>query len=171
MIITSTESSAFITGYTQLMTVIRGPAASGDKSSVLDIVATGRAKYVADRALLDHALESLAKKAIEVPEPVVAAVRSLEVKRWVYLKDLSKHSIFLDPQKDVAYAVYGLTDPIKSILGRSGAAIETGLMRYVGRYACDGIVASVVWLGPGYRKGFAAQFAEIRAKGDFCKTS
>jgi hypothetical protein len=170
MIIAKDQADAFISGYTHIMATIHGPKTATKAMSVTEVVAVGRAKYLANRGLLDEALQALGTQLITIPPEVVSAVRGIEVKRWVYLKDAKTHSIFIDPDGAAAYAVFGLTQGMREVLGRSGVAIETGLMRYHGRYVTDSIVTSVLWLGPGYRKSFAELFAEIKARGAFRKT-
>jgi hypothetical protein len=57
---------------------------------------------------------------------------------------------------------------VRDIIEGTGAVIETAVMRYRGRFVCDGIVSGiVVWLGPNYRRDYNASFAKIKARGGF----
>ncbi|NHN76730.1 hypothetical protein HA520_05430 [Azotobacter chroococcum] len=167
MIVGEAEALAFIQGYKHLMLEVLGPEEVGDGRDTLTLLAAGRKKYLADPSRLDRALEALAGKSITVPAEVRAAVRSLEVKAWVYLRDTRAYSVFIDPDGQAAYGVFGLTQRLRDLLGDSGAVVETGLMCYGGRYVSDGLVTRVAWLGRGYRQEFTALLAELRAQGKF----
>jgi hypothetical protein len=93
------------------------------------------------------------------------------VKKWIYLKDTKTYSVFIDPTGNVAYAVLGLTDRIRDLAGVSGVILETGIVKYRGRFVCDGIVQGPVLLGPNYRKDFNAALKSIKLKGQFYATS
>lgn len=149
------------------MVQIYGAVPAKPKMELLAILSAARAKYVADRSLLEGALRELGSKSIVVPPEVVAAIRSLEVKKWVYLRDARSHSVFVDPSGEAAFGVLGLTERIKNIIGGAGAVVETGLIRYFGRYVTDGIVSNVVWLGPGYKKEYSSVLARLRKSGGF----
>lgn len=167
MIIAEHDALTFIQGYQQLMVEIYGPLPARRKLQVLEVLAAAREKYRADRSLLDMALEALKEKSISVPDAVVSAVRSLEVTKWVYLKDTRSHSIFIHPSGEIAYGVLGLTDRVRTIIGGSGAVVETGVVRYHGHYVTDGIVSDVVWLGPNYKKDLSGALARLRNQGLF----
>lgn len=83
-----------------------------------------------------------------IPDGVVSAIRALQVRKWVYLRDTRSHSVFIDPSGTVAYGVLGLTERIRDVIGGSGAMVETGLFRYGGRYVTDGIVSEAVCSDP-----------------------
>ena len=170
MVVTEHEASTFIQGYTQVMAHIYGPLPTEPKMKLLEVLAAARAKYVADRSLLEGALRELNAKSIMVEPEVISAVQSLEVKKWVYLKDTSAYSVFIDPSAQVAYGVLGLTERVRNLIGGSGVVVETGLLRYLGRYVTDGIVTNVVWLGRNYKKDFTNEFANLQAQGAFHRT-
>ena len=167
MVVTEHEASTFIQGYTQVMVQIYGAVSAKPKMELLEILGAARTKYLADRSLLEGALRELKSKSIVVPPEVVAAIRSLEVKKWVYLRDAKSHSVFVDPSGEAAFGVLGLTERIKNIIGGSGVVVETGLIRYLGRYVTDGIVSNVVWLGPNYRREYSSVLAGLRKSGGF----
>ncbi len=171
MIVTEQDAADFIDGYTQVMAEIFGSTSDDSQLELVDVLARGRAKYLSERASLDHALHSLEARSIRVSSEVVSAIRSLEVKQWFYLKDTATYSVFVDPSADIAYAVLGLTERIRDMIGGSGALLEIGLVQYHGHYVCDGLVSNVVWLGRNDRKDLALVLADIRARGAFCRSN
>lgn len=170
MVVAEHETSTFIQDYTQLMVEIYGPLPAKPKMTLLELLGAARTKYASDRSLLDSALRELEAKSIKVAPEVVSAVRSLELKHWICLKDTSSYSIFIDPSADAAYAVFGLTERVRNIIGGSGVFVETALLQYLGRYVSDGIITNVAWLGRNYKKDFTDVHAELRAQGRFHKT-
>lgn len=152
------------------MVQIYGSSSTGPKPKLLEVIATARERYAAKPSLLDGALRALETKAINLSPDVVSAIRSMELKYWIYLKDTRSHSILIDLSATVAYGVLGLTERLRSIVGDSGAIVETALMRYHGSYICDGIISNVAWLGPNYRRDFTKELATLRAQGKFHKT-
>jgi hypothetical protein len=105
-----------------------------------------------------------------IAPPVESAIRILEVKQWFYLKDTSTYSVFVDPSAETAYAVLGLTQRIRDLIGGSGAIVEIGLVQYLGHYVYDDLVSNVVWLGRNYRRDLALLLADPRARGAFRKS-
>jgi hypothetical protein len=169
MVVTEREASTFIDGYTKIMIQIFGVHPAKHAKTLLAVLAEARSKYSANRSLLNVALRELKAKSVLVAPEVVYAVQHLELKQWIYLRDTSLHSIFIDPSADVAYGVLGLNDRIRDIVGCSGALVETAVLPFLGRYVCDGIVSNVVLLGPNYRKEFAVLLRQLRAKREFHK--
>ena len=165
MVLDSQAANAFIGGYTKLMVEIHG--STGKKSKLLEVLAAARARFTADRSLIEPALASLAARKEEISPSVVTAVKTLEVKQWVFLKDTRAYSVFVDPSGQAAYGVLGLTDRIRDITGGSGVLVETGVVRYLGRFVCDGILSGAVWLGRNYKADFNDAFAKLRAQGQF----
>ena len=100
-------------------------------------------------------------------ETVVAAAASLQVNSWVYLRDTRRYSLFLEPAGIVAYGALGITEPIKELVGDAGALIETGLLLYDGHIVCDGLIFSLVWIGPSYRRSYNEALSNIRSAGNF----
>lgn len=170
MIVTEHEAADFIDGYIVVMLEILGSTQEESEMTLVELLARGRSKYVSDRASLDDALGRLEARSVLVAPDVESAIRSLEVKRWFYLKDTATYSVFVDPSADIAYAVLGLTQRIRDLIGGSGAIVEIGLVQYRGHYVCDGLVSNVVWLGRNYRKHLTLTLAEIRARGAFRKS-
>ena len=87
------------------------------RRELLQTLVEGREKCLADGALLGKAKVALEARREDF---------SLEV--------------FLDPSGETGYGVVGLTDRIRDIIGDTGAFIETAVVRYRGRFVCDGLI-------------------------------
>lgn len=172
MILNKCDANIFMRDYSLLMSFIYGPPPYKPGYSLLDIVAAGQKKFCANRSLLDTVLADLAMKSITVVEPEVAlAIRSLQLQRWIYLKDTKTHSVFINPDGKTAYGVFGLTQPIKSMVGDSRAFIETGVLKYRGHFICDGVITgTIAFLGKNYTAEFTSLFSELRSQGKFLTT-
>jgi hypothetical protein len=168
MVLDPADASRFIEGYKEVMIEIYLMAyGEPDSDRMTATLAKSRAMFMDDRSLLPAALARLEEKGVTIPADVVSAIESLEVKRWIYLKDSKSYSVLLDTEDDRAVAVYGLTQRLKDIVGMSGAIIKTGVIRYCGKFATDGIVTEVVWIGPNYKRDFQQQFKLFREQGRF----
>jgi hypothetical protein len=167
MILKADAAWRFIEGYKKLLFEIDGESRSRAKDSVVQKLAEARAKLMERHALLQEAQARLVARSESIDPEVIQAVEGLEVRDWVYLKDTKVHSIFMDAETKRAFGVVGLTDRLRDIVGGSGVVLETGLVRYRGRFVCDGLVYKKVWLGPNYKKSFNAAFSEMKAEGRF----
>jgi hypothetical protein len=166
MILDAEDAQRFIRWYSLLLLATRGEPVA-DEGNLVEKLMQGRAKLMKEPALLLDAKAQLATRFAEVDFEVVAAVESLEVGRWVYLRDSKLHSIFIDQAGGRAVGVVGLTDRLRTLLGGSGVYLETGVVRYCGRFVCDGLIGSVVWLGSNYRKSFNERYRELKSAGRF----
>ena len=155
----------FIRGYTMLLLEIGGQ--EHHDQVLLYRLAAARIRLVNDPKLLDLAVESLTRRSVEVDTQVVAALQSLRLKKWIYLRDTRSYSVFIDDETNEAFAVSGLNDRLRDIVGDSGAFLEIGLLPFAGRFVCDGIITQVVWLGRGIRAELNETFAEIKSAGRF----
>jgi hypothetical protein len=165
MILDERSAAVFIDGYRQLLLEICGP--SGGNVKLLERLVDGRKKLMSDGSLLDGALSRIRTQAQSVDDAVVAAAASLQVNSWVYLRDTRRYSLFLEPAGKVAYGALGITEPIKELVGGAGALIETGLLLYDGHIVCDGLISSLVWIGPSYRRSYNEALSNIRSAGNF----
>lgn len=165
MVIDPDKAQRFIDSYTliTLALIVEGDAA-GDS---LSFIALGRDRLVADPDVLDDIVQRRTKEGLPPDSDVVNAVRTLRFERWIYLRDTRGYSIFLDAELKAAYAVYGLKQRIRDVLGDSGAMIETGLVEYDGKFVCDGIISMAVWLGVNYRRGLTKEFDRLKREGKF----
>ena len=161
------DAQRFIQGYKLVMLELLGKQEECITGSVAPLLAKARAKLVGKPALLRKSIARLEARNVRLDLEVVKAVEELEVQQWVYLRDTKRHSIMIDSSADRACGVLGLTQGIRDIVGGTGVIIEAGLVRYCGRYVCDGIISQVVWLGPGYRRSWNETFKEIKASGRF----
>src|SRR5271167_2423812 len=150
MILDERSAAVFIDGYKKLLLEICGPA--GESLQLLERLVDGRKKLISNASLLDDAQSRVRARAQHIDETVVAAARSLQVRSWVYLRDTRRYSVFMEPAGIFAYGAVGITNPIKELLGGAGALIETGLLLYGGRIVCDGLISSLIWIGPSYKR-------------------
>jgi len=165
MILDQRSAAAFINGYRQLLLEICGP--TGGEVKLLEQLVAGRKKLMSDGSLLEGALSRIRIQAQSVDDAVVSAAASLQVNSWVYLRDTRRYSLFLEPTGGVAYGVLGITEPIKELVGDAGALIETGLLSYDGHIVCDGLISSLLWIGPSYRRSYNEALSSIRSTGNF----
>ena len=114
-----------------------------------------------------EALEN--RRGLFVDEDVVSAIRTLEVEKWIYLRDLRHHSVLLYPDGFIAFGVVGLTQPLRNLTGGPGFLLEAGIMAIEGHFICDGLLGEVVALGPGYQADYTPLYKELKAIGAFHK--
>ncbi len=139
MIIDPLSASKFIAVYKALLLEIDRPGHDGRKSNLIKRLVAARSRLSSDPSLIEQALAALKSKSVAVDPEVVGSLRSLEVENWVFLRDTKVHSLFVHPSEHRAYAVLGLNDRIRDIVGGVGVVIETGLVQYAGRFVCDGL--------------------------------
>ncbi len=167
MILDKANAQRFIQGYSLIVLEILGGTSRRLRGDFLQLLAKGRAKLVRKPTLLQKAKASLESRSVDLDLEVLQAIESLDVRQWAYLRDTKTHSIFLDTSTDRAFGVLGLTERIRDIIGGSGVVIETGLVRYRGRFVCDGVISQTTWLGPNYKKSFNEKFKALKAEGRF----
>lgn len=167
MVIDPKKAKVFIAGYTVLLAEVY--MLSGGKRSVelLNMLSTARDAVVADPSLLDAAVSNLEVDGRKPSEEVLDAVRSLKVRRWVFLRDTTRYSVFMDLDGREAYAVLGLTDRLSDIVGGTGVMLKAGVLPFQGAYICDGIISNPIWLGANYRKEYSDAFASLKKSGRF----
>ena len=161
------DAKRFIQGYSLVMLEIAGGGWRREDGSILPFLAKGRAKFVKDPTLLEKAIHALQLRSAEPGPEVLSALRGLDTRQWVYLRDTKTYSIFLDPSEEQAYGVLGLTERIRNIVGGSGVVLETALVHYCGRIVCDGVVSQMTRLGPSYRQSFNEKLRTLKAEGRF----
>jgi hypothetical protein len=162
-----TVANAFIAGYKRLLLEIGLRGRAPKSGNVLSVLAAARRQLTETPGLLDKALVKLRARSEEVDEEIVRAVRTLRVNDWVFLRDTNAYSIFVHPSEETAFGVLGLTQPVRDIAGASGVVIETGIVRFTGRFVCDGLVTRIVHLGPNYRKSYSRVYSAAKAEGRF----
>lgn len=167
MTLDPTAASSYIQWYKAILLEIESTGTRFEHHNVLSVLGAARARLVENPALLDDAVERLRAKAEPVDERVVSAVRTLSVQDWVFLRDTTRYSLFLNASGFDAYAVVGLTEPIRKFSQGSGVFIKTGVVEFAGRFVCDGLVTRIVQLGGGIRRSFANAYCEAKAAGRF----
>lgn len=160
----------FIQRYKRLLFHLSERSDGKQPEDGLNRLADGREFLVTNPGEAYAKLDELSEPDSEIQSEVVAAIRSLEVEHWVYLRDTKRYSIFVHPENTAAYGVVGLTDPVRNITGGAGIGVRTGVMRYRGRYVCDGLLSGLVSLGKNYRKSFADSYRNLKARGKFFVT-
>jgi len=156
-------AAAFIAGYKRVLLRVAGSTPEG--RDVLGTLVHARRRMVENAAVLDQAFDG--ETTTPVDPAVSRAIRTLRIDDYVYLKDTKNYSIFIQASGNSAFGVVGLTERLRDIVGASGVMIETGLVRYCGKFVCDGLVSRLVYLGPGYRKNYGAIYRDLRTQGHF----
>jgi hypothetical protein len=167
VILDPVAANAFIAGYKALLLQIAGHRSAREGRGVLSVLASARRQLSETPTLLDDALAQMTKRSERVDDQVVRAVRTLQVENWVFLRDTTAYSIFVHPTGESVLGVLGLTDPVRAIVGTTGVVLETGVVRFSGKFVCDGIVSRVVHLGPNYRKSFNSVYRTAKTEGRF----
>lgn len=167
MVIDPQAAQIFINGYSRLLAEVHRLSNGKSGLALMNMLAAARDVTIASPSIVESAASKLDENGSPVPQEVVFAIKSLQLKQWVYLRDTTAYSVFLEPSGKDAYAVLGLTDRLRDILGGSGVSLRTGIVEFGGRYVCDGIVSNPVWLGSNYRKDFAALLAALKKEGKF----
>ena len=163
-----TTAQIFIDGYKHVLSMIHSLEGLKRSGSPNDRLVAARERLAREPFLLDQALESLEnRRGILVDEDVVFAIRTLDLGRWIYLRDLKHHSIFLHPDRVVGFGVVGLTQPIRDLTGGPGWLVEAGLLAYEGHFICDGLLVEAVGLGPHLRADYNQAYKELKTMGGF----
>ncbi len=96
------------------------------------------------------------------------AIAALRVQRWIYLKDTTSYSVWLDERCEAAYGVLGLTDRLRLVAqGQSGVVVHAGVFPLQGRWVSDGLLEGPVLLGKNYRRSFTDAYNKLRRLGRF----
>jgi len=167
MYLASDDAQRFIEVYKLLMLEVLGEQEALTTGSVVPLLAKARAKILGEPALLHKSIVQLEARNTKLDREVVTAIEGLEVRQWVYLRDTKLHSIMIDSTAERAFGMIGRTQRIRDLVGGTGLIMEAGLVRYRGRYVCDGIISQVVWLGSGYRRSWNETFKVLKASGQF----
>ena len=167
MILEPGEAAAFIDGYQAILLMLAERRDFTSREDFLAGLIDGRRELAERPVSIESALEELRAIGTHVESGVEQAIRTLRLRNWIYLRDTRYYSIFLDSESDSAFAVVGLTDRIRDVLGGSGAYLEAGVVEYAGQFVCDGLFSSQFYLGPNYRQSFNESYRAIRQAGRF----
>jgi hypothetical protein len=168
MLLDPAAANAFITGYKRVLLRVAGDGDDGGAGrSTLQALAHARHQIKQNPAVLERAVVEVQGSDQPLDAEVLRAIRTLRIDDWVYLRDTRNYSIFIHLSAKFALGVLALTERMRDIVGGSGVVIETGVVRYHGRFVCDGLVSRVVHLGSGYRRSFGEAYRALRASGRF----
>jgi hypothetical protein len=167
MLLDPESAKCFIAGYSAVLLEILRNIKVRTTSSLIGDLAKARGHLKNHPAAIDDALRTLHDRGHSIQPRVGAAIRSIQVDQWVYLRSTTRYAVFIDSAADNAYAVLGLTDPIDAITGGQSVTFEAGVVELDGAYVCDGVVQGPVYLGPGLRGQFNASLAKLRKSGRF----
>jgi hypothetical protein len=113
MVIDPKAARLFISGYTSLLAEVHRLSDGKPGMELFDMLAAARNAAVAEPSRIDTAASSLESAGLALPEEVLKAVQSLKLRRWIFLRDTTKYSVFMDPEGQEAYAVLGLTQRLR----------------------------------------------------------
>jgi hypothetical protein len=169
MVIDAPTAQRFIAAYKDFLGSLVQPHEKAG-NDVIQWLALGRDRFVADRALLDRYRAAHPKADAEMLD----AIAQSQFGRWVHLKDTRAYSVLMDMDATQAYAVLGLTQPLRTIdagekgyVMGSGLVIQAALVPLNGRWVCDGLIQNPVWLGRGYKRSYTASYTALRKSGGF----
>ena len=167
MIVDPNAAKLFISGYKSLLGEVYRLSGVDRGLELYHMLDAARDAAVADPSLIDRAASILESAGRAVPEEVLTAIQSMMVRRWVFLRDTTKYSVFIEPDGSDAYAVLGLTQPLRDIVGGTGCLVRAGVVYFRGAYVCDGIVSGNVWIGGNYRREYSTILASLKKAGHF----
>ena len=167
MLLPREQALRFINGYKPALLRVLENTNTASTGSTNGDLAAARALIIEDRNLLEVALTDLASEGAPVDPEVAAAMRSIKVEIWFYLKHTKTCAVFLNEDAKESYAVRALTTPLNELLGEPPFALETGVFEFEGRFVCDGLILNPVLLGPGYRSELKAIYSQLRKSGHF----
>jgi len=163
MVIDPKAANQFIEGYKSFLLYAGKIEREGSGSELLNQLAEGRDAFLEDPSLL----EGFREQKEETESWVFEAIENIEVTNWIYLRDTTRYSLFIRGDQSAAFAVLGLTEPIRDIFGHSGLYLRTGVFPFGNRFVCDGLIESRISLGAGYKKAFNESYREIKKEGRF----
>ena len=117
MVVDPPSAAHFVAGYTSLLSEVHRQSGAKPYEQLLEMLAASRDAVSANPALLGAAATSLEANGRAVPFDVLHAVETLRFKQRVFLRDTTTHSVFVEPDANEAYAVLGLNDRIRDIVG------------------------------------------------------
>jgi hypothetical protein len=163
MVITPALARRFIGAYMDFLGTLLPDSAKKGKSTTQWLV-LARKVYLENREVLDQ----YRKQHPQADAEMLDAIAALKVQRWIYLKDTTSYSVWMDEPCKQAYGVLGLTQRVRDVTdGDSGVLMTTGLMPLAGRWVTDGLIEDLVWLGKNYRRDLTSTYNQLRQSGQF----
>ena len=165
MVLDRETAAFFIAQYTRVLGAVHRLAGNEPSGNTIAVLAAARKSLEEDPALLERSVHALEQDGDAVPSDMLGAIQSNRLRYWVYLRDTTTYSVFISPEQREAFGVVGLTNRIRDLLGGSALVLRTSVMEFRGRYVCDGIVESPVWLGANYKRDYAGLLKELKEEG------
>ena len=167
MLLPRDQALRFINGYKPMLLRVLANTATVESGDINSDLAAARTLGKENPALFEKALADLSAEGTPVEPSVVAAIRSLKVALWLYLRQGKNYAVFLDTEAKNAYAVRALTTPLNELLVEPPFAVEIGVFEFEGRFVCDGLALNPVALGPHYGSQLSAAYSALRKSGRF----
>jgi hypothetical protein len=167
MLLPREQALRFIAGYKSVLLRILADTDTPLSGSINNDLVAARSLVKVDRSLIESALVELTTEGNSVELSVAAAIRSMKVDFWLYLRQTKTFAVFLDKESKNGYAVRALTTPLNELLDAPPFALEAGLFEFEGLFVCDGLALNPVQLGPGYRSQLTLAYAQLRKEGKF----
>ncbi|WP_369942354.1 hypothetical protein [Xanthomonas medicagonis] len=167
MLLPREQALRFIEGYKSILFRVLSDADAPRTGSINEDLATARALVHANPSLIDAAVTRLTSESDPIEPTVVAAMRTLRFRQWVYLRHTKTFAVFLDKEIKNAYAVRALTTPLNELLDEPPFIFEAGVLEFEGHFICDGLILNPIALGRGYRAELNAAYTSIRKAGNF----
>jgi len=168
MVIDPSIANRFINEYKRfLLSMYQPEGAHDEQKRTIDKLHSARERFIANRGLLDEYMRTLEDGTEPIDRKILLAIKNIEYSRWVYLRDLKSYSIFLKDGGECGFGVLGLTDEISAVTRGPGVLLEAGVFPFDEHYVCDGLIASLVRLGPNIRTSCSESYKIMREAGRF----
>lgn len=167
MVISPTEARRFIVGYQCSLEMIYRQSNGKPNLTILEKLHAARELVSITPTLFDAAATELESNGQPVAADVLATVKTLNLKQWVFLRETTKYAIFIEENGESAYGVLGLTNHISDIIGGSAATFTAGLFAYQGQYICDGLFKNRCRLRPHLKKEYNETLRQLKKNGEF----
>lgn len=165
MVVTPEIANRFIEQYKNFLLFLYDEEIRGDSDTeIVEKLSIARLHYRENRDAIDSYIEDSGH---HLDNEMIEAIRTIQIESWVYLRDTSRYSIFVNPDMSKSFAVFGLTDRIREYIGFSGAFIKTGVFHVRDLYVCDGLISNVAQIGKNYKAEFNDLHKQYKAEGRF----
>lgn len=163
MVITEPLARRFIGTYTDFLGSLLPDSAKAGKRTTQWLV-TARKRFLGNQSRL----QAYVRAHPQADAAMLEAIAALRIRSWIYLKDTTAYSVWMDEAGERAYGVLGLTQRVRDLCqGGSGVILTAGLMPLGGRWVTDGLVENLAWLGPNYRRDLKQAYNRLRQSGRF----
>jgi hypothetical protein len=171
MILDHDTAKRFIDNYKRFLLDIDAELlGTNSTATVLEKMHWARKQLMSSPVMMKHYLGEAGESGT-FDQDMLAAIGTLRVDSWVYLRDTRRHSIFIRQDGSIAFGVVGLLDPLGEIVGGAGGIFFTaGVVQLSGYYVCDGLLLEPILIGPGYRRSYNETLANLKRQGQFFTT-